>query len=54
MITATSGLLSRVRCFRGFMGDMSRESVPIVGGAEAGVEERGEGCRPVLDGSPCA
>ena len=32
-ITAGS-LLSRVRCF---MGDMSREGVPIVGGAEAGV-----------------
>ena len=34
------------------MGDMSREGVPIVGGAEAGVEEGGERRRPVLESRP--
>ena len=34
------------------MGDMSREGVPIVGGAEAGVEEGGERRRPVLEIGP--
>ena len=36
------------------MGGMSREGMPIVGGAQTGVEERSEGRRPVLDGSPRA
>ena len=36
------------------MGGMSGESMPIVGGAQTGVEERSEGRRPVLDDSPRA
>ena len=36
------------------MRDMSRKGMPIVGGAQTGVEERGEGRRPVLDDSPRA
>ena len=31
------------------MGGMSREGMPIVGGAQTGVEERSEGRRPVLE-----
>ena len=33
------------------MRDMSRKGMSIVGGAQTGVEERGEGRRPVLDDS---
>ena len=29
------------------------EGVPVVGRAQAGVEERGECCRPVVDQRPC-
>ena len=32
---------------------MDGEGVPVVGRAQAGVEERGERCRPMLDQRPC-
>ena len=35
--------------YRRFVGMMDREGVPVVGRAEAGVEERGERRRPVVD-----